>query len=131
MLDVGYVITIHDEILRDFGGLPGFAAAGPGGVEAALARVENHAYYNGVDDVFGIAAMYAVAIAKGHVFNDANKRTGLSCSLTYLEKQDVFIPKTQALEDIMVDVAQGLVDQETLAEYLSTVWKQSHQRQDI
>ncbi|WP_261318313.1 type II toxin-antitoxin system death-on-curing family toxin [Burkholderia cepacia] len=52
---------------------------GRGGVESALHRVENHAHYAGLDDVFGIAATYATAIARGHVFNDANKRTGLTC----------------------------------------------------
>ncbi|MGN7981296.1 type II toxin-antitoxin system death-on-curing family toxin [Burkholderia sp. 22313] len=41
-------------------------------------------HYAGLDDVFGIAATYAVAIARGHVFNDANKRTGLTCALTYM-----------------------------------------------
>ena len=43
MLDLEYVVTIHDEIIRDLGGLSGFAHAGLGGVEAALHRVENHA----------------------------------------------------------------------------------------
>lgn len=127
MLDLDFVLAVHDEILVDFGGLPGFAHGGVGGVESALARVENHAYYNGVDDVFGIAALYAVAIAKGHVFNDANKRTGLSCCLTYLEKQEIMIPKTKALENIMVDVADSIIDQDTLAAYLSTIWTQSKQ----
>lgn len=125
MLELDFVIAIHDEILVDLGGLPGFAAAGIGGVQSALARVENHAYYNGVDDVFAIASLYAVAIAKGHVFNDANKRTGLSCALTYLKRQDILIPKIQALEDVMVDVADGTVEHEALASYLSTLWKQT------
>ncbi|PRF31372.1 hypothetical protein C6Q21_18465 [Burkholderia multivorans] len=61
-------------MLDELGGLPGFAGVGRGGVDAALARVENHAIYNGINDVFGIAAMYTVAIARGHVFNDGNKR---------------------------------------------------------
>ncbi|WP_322065751.1 Fic family protein [Burkholderia ubonensis] len=67
--------------MRDLGGLGGFAHGGRGGVEAALHRVENHAHYAGLDDVFGIAATYATAIARGRVFNDANKRTGLTCAL--------------------------------------------------
>ncbi|TAL96326.1 MAG: type II toxin-antitoxin system death-on-curing family toxin [Paraburkholderia sp.] len=125
MLDLDYVITIHDEILRDFGGLTGFAHGGRGGVEAALHRVANHAHYAGLDDVFGIAATYAEAIARGHVFNDANKRTGLTCALTYLEEQGVFIPRLAALEDLMVDVADGKVNTEELAEYFSAIWELS------
>ncbi|MCQ9618401.1 type II toxin-antitoxin system death-on-curing family toxin [Paenalcaligenes niemegkensis] len=122
MLDVDYVITIHDEIVLEFVGLPGFAHNGRGGVEAALARIENHALYAGVDDVFAIAALYAVAIAKGHVFNDGNKRTGLTCALTYLLQQEIFIPETPQFEDIMVDVADGRIDHEELASIFSSLW---------
>jgi death-on-curing protein len=43
VLELEYVITAHDEILRDLGGLGGFASGGRGGVESALVRVENHA----------------------------------------------------------------------------------------
>ncbi|WP_321784852.1 type II toxin-antitoxin system death-on-curing family toxin [Burkholderia pyrrocinia] len=125
MLDLDYVITIHDEIIRDLGGLSGFAHAGRGGVEAALHRVENHVHYAGLDDVFGIAATYAVAIARGHVFNDANKRTGLTCALTYMERQGISIPRLADLEDLMVDVADGSVTSEELAEYFSGVWELS------
>ncbi|WP_157646403.1 hypothetical protein [Burkholderia ubonensis] len=42
MLDLDYVITIHDEIIRDLGGL---AHSGRGGVKATLHRVENHALW--------------------------------------------------------------------------------------
>ncbi|KVD50895.1 death-on-curing protein [Burkholderia sp. MSMB1072] len=128
MLDLDYVITIHDEIIRDLGGLGGFAHAGRGGVEAALQRVDNHVHYAGLDDVFGIAATYAVAIARGHVFNDANKRTGLTCALTYMERQGISIPRLADLEDLMVDVADGSVTNEELAEYFSAVWELSLSR---
>jgi death-on-curing protein len=48
LLDAPYVITVHDHILLLEGGLSGFGQAGIGGVEAVLARVENHAYYAGL-----------------------------------------------------------------------------------
>jgi death-on-curing protein len=122
LLDRDFVITVHDEIVAQFGGLPGFGQRGPDGIDAALARVENHAIYNGLDDVFGIAALYAVAIAKGHVFNDANKRTGLTCALTYMERQGIFIAKHAQLEEIMVDVAEGKITQDDLADVFSSLW---------
>lgn len=106
LLDTDFVITVHDEILRKLGGLPGFAGGGRGGVESALARVENHAIYAGLDDVLGIAAMYAEAIAQGHVFNDANKRTALTCALVYLERQGIELEPEQALEDLTVLLAE-------------------------
>ncbi|WP_254600479.1 Fic family protein [Achromobacter kerstersii] len=82
MLDSQFFIAIHDEILAETGGLPGLAGGGVGAVEAALFRIEMHAHYAGLDDVFGIAGLYAEAVARGHVFNDANKRTALTCALT-------------------------------------------------
>ncbi|MGE6213320.1 type II toxin-antitoxin system death-on-curing family toxin [Comamonas aquatica] len=122
MLDIDYVIAIHDEIIDDLGGLPGFANAGRGGVESALNRVANHAAYEGLDDVFGIAALYGVAIARGHIFNDANKRTGLACALTYLEQEGFELSASPALEEVMVEVAQGVIDRDTFAEVLYALW---------
>jgi death on curing protein len=107
LLDTDFVVTIHDEIIRDLGGLPGFAGGGREGVVSALGRIETHAYYAGLDDVFGIAAMYALAIARGHVFNDANKRTALACALAYLKQQGIDIPKHAELEDLTVELAKG------------------------
>ncbi|SPB18831.1 putative phage death-on-curing protein [Caballeronia novacaledonica] len=126
LLDAPYVITVHDHILFAEGGLPGYGQAGIGGVEAVLARVENHAYYAGLDDIFGIAAMYAVAIARGHVFNDGNKRTALVCALAFLDLEGYDLPAGPEIEvqlvEIMVEVAQGKVEREDLADYLSVIY---------
>jgi len=70
---------------------------------------------------FEIAAMYAVALARGHVFNDANKRTALVTALMYLGLQGYDVPRSDALEDIMVAVAEGSVDQEELADLLFAI----------
>lgn len=72
MPDVDFVIAVHDEIFAETCGLIGFAGGGHGRVESAIQRVDNHASYAGLDDVLGIAAPYALAIAKGHVFNDVH-----------------------------------------------------------
>lgn len=107
MLDAGFVVTVHDEIIRDLGGLQGFAGGGIGAVEAALSRVENHAYYAGLDDVLGIASLYAEAIARGHIFNDGNKRTAMTCAITYLAEQGIVVKKDAILEDATVMLAEG------------------------
>lgn len=126
LLDAEYVNAVHDEILRLEGGLAGYAHAGPGGVDAVLARVENHAHYAGLDDIFGIAAMYAVAIARGHVFNDGNKRTGFVCALSFLSLEGYEFPSNPELEDdfveVMVGVAEGTIEREELADYLAVVY---------
>lgn len=123
MLSAKEVIKIHDLILADEGGLAGFH--GIGAVEGALARVINRITYAGMTDVFEIAAMYAVAIARGHVFNDANKRTALVSALTYLETEGFSLRRSPQLEDVMVDVAQGSVTEQELAEMLYSLSQQS------
>lgn len=115
MLDADFVIAVHDEILERLGGLPGFAGGGRGGVESALARIENHALYAGLDDVLGIAAMYGEAIAQGHVFNDANKRTALTCALVYLSRQGIEVPAVPVLEDLTVMLAEKTISRDDFA----------------
>lgn len=116
MIDASKVIEIHDLILREEPGLHGSHGVGP--LEEALARIDSRVDYEELDDIYEIAAMYAVALARGHVFNDANKRTALVTALTYLAIQGVDIPRDDRLEDIMVDVAEGNLDQQDLAELL-------------
>lgn len=116
MITAEKVIEIHDLILSEEAGLAGHH--GEGAIEGALERVQNRIHYEDLDDIYEIAAMYAVAIARGHVFNDANKRTALVTALTYLAMQGVDMPRTSELEDTMVDVASGLIDQETLGNIL-------------
>jgi len=109
-------MAIHDLILAEESGLSG--DHGMAAVEGALSRVVNHIDYAGMDDVFEIAAMYAVAIARGHVFNDANKRTALVSALAYLDTEGISMKRSAQLEEIMVDVAQGLLDEQALADVL-------------
>jgi len=70
-------------------------------------RIENHAHYAGLDDAFDIAGMYAEAIARGHVFNDGNKRTALACALAYLREQGITLPASPELEELTVLLAES------------------------
>lgn len=123
MITADMVVEIHDLILSTEPGLAGGHGHGP--VEGALARVENHIEYVGLDDIFDIAAMYAVAIARGHVFNDANKRTALVTALTYLAVQGVELEREPFLEEIMVWVAQGELDEDDLSVVLYSIAKEA------
>lgn len=127
LLDLDQVIAVHDEIVERLGGILGFANGGRGGVDAALTRIEMHLMYGDLVDVFSIAALYAVAIARGHVFNDGNKRTGLSCALNYLLSENILIPTSPDLEDAVVYLADGALDAEEFAEYLNYLWVEAGQ----
>jgi death on curing protein len=65
-------LAIHDEQLREHGGLAGVRDVGL--LQSALARPENLAAY-GTPDVAELAASFAFGIARNHPFNDGNKRT--------------------------------------------------------
>ncbi|WP_250512809.1 type II toxin-antitoxin system death-on-curing family toxin [Caballeronia sp. INDeC2] len=69
--------------------------------------------------------MYAVAIARGRVFNNGNKRTAPVCALTYLSVQGYDLSSTLEIEDglaeVMVEVAEGTIEREEPADYLSVM----------
>ncbi len=50
----------------------------------ALSRVENLHFYESCNDIFKLAALYLIAIAKAHAFNDANKRTAFQATSIFL-----------------------------------------------
>ena len=81
-LSAEQVITLHDAVLGETGGLAGSGHRGPRyeGVDAAVQAVKN-SYYDTVEE---LAAAYAVYIVQGHVFADGNKRTGAAALLTFL-----------------------------------------------
>lgn len=51
----------------------------------------------------------------GHAFVDANKRTGLSVMLAFLEMQGVSVPESSGLDDLMVDIVESQQSHEDLA----------------
>ena len=116
LLTANEVIKIHDTVLNP-GELEGMA--GDKSLEGALSRVDFRVQYGMINDVCDLAAMYAVAISQAHVFNDANKRTAHSAMEYCLLVHDVniyFI--TNEVGDMIIAVAQGKVDEQTLAAWL-------------
>ena len=66
------VIEIHESVIlpEELQGL-----APDKSLESALMRVDNKIQYGLINNIYELAAAYADAIASGHCFNDANKRT--------------------------------------------------------
>ena len=86
------VIAFHDRILQRFPGVAGMSD--PGRAEALIYRVQNRKHYEGITDVFELAATYWVAIARGHIFNDGNKRTAFFVTMTFLYRNGIRIRDT-------------------------------------
>lgn len=116
LLDASMADAIHDAVLNP-GELQGMA--GDKSLDGALARVDNRLIYGMIDDVFALAAAYCVAIATGHVFNDANKRTAHQAMDACLDLNGVQLDhRAQEAGDLIRAVAQRQMDEDDLALWL-------------
>ena len=116
LLTPDMVEAIHDAVLNP-GELPGRAR--DKSLDAALARVDNRLAYGMIGDVFDLAAAYAVAVARGHCFNDGNKRTAHQTMDVCLDLNGIAITwKTEDVGQTIIAVAQGALDAGDLADWL-------------
>jgi death-on-curing protein len=106
---------IHDEQLREHGGLSGIKDENA--LEAALARpLHKHAY--GEPDVFDLAASYLFAITRNHPFSDGNRRTGWLAAYTFLRLHGYRIDATDGNAVIFVlAIAAGEIDETNAAAF--------------
>lgn len=115
-LAVETVEAIHDAVLNP-GELQGRAMGKS--LESALARVDNRILYGLVGDVFDLAALYAMAIARGHCFNDANKRTAHQAMDVCLALNGIeMVWNHEDIGQQIIALAQGLIDDGHLADWL-------------
>lgn len=105
------VIALHD---RSVAGL-----SDPGRAQALIYRVQKRVHYEGVTDLFELAATYWVAIARGHIFHYGNKRTAFFVTMTFLWRNGIRIHDTDnTLEDLTVEAATGEKTVDQLAQRL-------------
>jgi death-on-curing protein len=110
------VEILHDAALNP-GELPGRAR--DKSLDGALARVENRLAYDLIGDAFDLAAAYAAAIAQGHCFNDANKRTAFDAMNFCLELHGIILEwSAPEAGTQIIKLAQRLLDEGELAEWL-------------
>ncbi|WP_087090588.1 type II toxin-antitoxin system death-on-curing family toxin [Acinetobacter pittii] len=111
------VIEINAFILATEKGMKG--AADIGKLQGALARVDNAIVYEGLNDVFEIAAKYTSSIANAHALSDANKRTGLAVALEYLSLNDYeLVQDNELLADAVRDLVIGELTENDFADIL-------------
>lgn len=91
----------------------------PGRAQALIFRVQNRVHYEGVTDLFELAAIYWVAIARGRIFHDGNKRTAFFVTMTFLWRNGIRIHDTDnTLKDLTVEAATGEKTVDQLAQRL-------------
>ena len=116
LLSAAMVDVVHDEVLNP-GELQGSAMSKS--LEGALGRVDNRLVYGMISDVFDLAAAYAVTIAQGQCFNDANERTAYRVMQTCLELHGLDYPdKETEIGPVIIRAAKGLLDEGELAHWL-------------
>lgn len=116
LLTVEDVEYLHEQVLYP-GELAG--SAGDKSLAGVLARVENRLAYGMISDAYELAATYAVVLVVGDVFNDENKRTAFTCMNISLALNGIE-PTFDVMEaaDLIIEAAQGRVDEAALAEWL-------------
>lgn len=113
------VIAIHEQVIKSRG-LQGLAQNKS--IEAVIARIDTRIQYGMVNDVYELAACYAVYIAVAHAFNDANKRTAFAAMDICLTINDIELDhNTIEISGMIQKVAQGIVDEFELAQWLRSL----------
>ena len=84
-LERDVVLFLHDQALREYGGIHGVKDEGL--LDSALGRPLNKLAHADppAPDLFDLAAAYAFGIASNHAFNDGNKRTAWGCCVLFLK----------------------------------------------
>lgn len=114
-LSLAEVLEIHKDQLERYGGHPGLrdhdllcsAIAMP---EATFGGVYLHG------SLFEMAAAYLFHICKNHPFIDGNKRTGLACSLVFLELNGItLLDDAGILYDTVMSITSGKLAKSSVA----------------
>jgi len=119
LLSVDHIIAIHDEVLEP-NELQGMA--GDKSLEGALSRVENRLNYGLIEDIYSLAASYAVAVSQAHCFNDGNKRTAFQVMDLILDLNGIdTVWDVEEVGQKIVLLSQSKLDETDLAQWLRRV----------
>ena len=111
------VDAIHNDQLREHGGLPGIRDENV--LESALARPQQKWHYAEQTDVFVLAAAYAFGLVKNHPYRDGNKRIGFLAMVTFLGLNGYGLDVADA--DVVAEIlalADGQLSEEALADWI-------------
>ncbi len=109
-LSLDDIVSMHDVLLDDMSAV--YAPLRSISVlEGAIARPRNAAHYTDAD-LIRQACVLMVAIAESQAFADGNKRTGMTSSLTFLEKNGFqFVGDDVLFAVLLIEAADKTQDQ--------------------
>ena len=111
------VDAIHNDQLREHGGLPGIRDENV--LESALARPHQKWHYAERMDAATLAAAYGFGLVKNHPYRDGNKRIGLLAIVTFLGMNGYDLEATDA--EVVAEIlalAEGRLSEEALADWI-------------
>lgn len=78
-------------------------------LQGIIYRPQSWAHYRGVHSLYKLAAIYAIAITKGHPFRDGNKRTAVLTANTflYLNGLELDLSNEDEVFELITSVAEG------------------------
>lgn len=111
------VDAVHNDQLRDHGGLPGLRHENA--LESALARPQQKWHYSDRTDVSMLAAAYAVGLVKNHPYRDGNKRIGFLAMVMFLgvNGHGFAASEAEVVAEILA-LADGTVSEEAFADWI-------------
>ena len=113
-----YVVdAIHNDQLREHGGLPGIRDENA--LESALARPRQKWHHADRTDLPALAAAYAFGFVRNHPYRDGNKRIGFLTMVTFLGVNGYAFSATDA--DVIAEIlalAEGSVSEDALADWV-------------
>lgn len=118
-LERDVVLFLHDQALREYGGIHGVKDEGL--LDSALGGPVNKLAYADPPgpDLFDLAAAYAFVLASNHAFNDGNKRTAWGCCMLFLKVngRSVRVATPDAVEQVIA-LVERRVDEAAFAGWL-------------
>ena len=116
LLSVDHIIAIHDEVFEP-NELQGMA--GDKSLEGALSRGENRLNCGLIEDIYSLAATYAVAVSQAHCFNDGNNWTAFQVMDLILDLNGINVAWDVEEEgQKIVLLSQSKLDEADLAQWL-------------
>lgn len=112
------VDLIHQELIREHGGLAGVRIDGDGLIESALLRPRQRLAYEPDTDVSALAAAYLFGLAKNHGYIDGNKRVAFAAAATFLYLNGWRLEATEAeAYEAVIGVVDGRHTEVWLADW--------------
>jgi death-on-curing protein len=99
------LLNVHGRLLERYGGVAGVRDAN--GLEAAIARPQNPAFYGQTQSIATLGAALAWSLLRNHPFADGNKRSAFAALTIFLELNGYGWICSEVEETSMILLAAG------------------------